>query len=55
MEDFKYFRQHMLVPDGKAYTSLNGVTKVPAPYRDNMESFWLVRYFNRVFCFHDEC
>ena len=41
---FKSFKQHMLIPDGEAYTSLNDVTKVPAPYRDNMESFWLVRY-----------
>ncbi|KAJ5956619.1 Glycoside hydrolase family 47 [Penicillium viridicatum] len=38
---FKSFKQHMLIPDGEAYTSLNDVTKVPAPYRDNMESFWL--------------
>ncbi|KAJ5171486.1 Glycoside hydrolase family 47 [Penicillium coprophilum] len=38
---FKSFKQHMLIPDGEAWTSLNDVTKVPAPYRDNMESFWL--------------
>ncbi|OQE08147.1 hypothetical protein PENVUL_c011G05959 [Penicillium vulpinum] len=38
---FKSFKQHMLIPDGEAYSSLSDVTKVPAPYRDNMESFWL--------------
>ncbi|KAJ5490460.1 hypothetical protein LT330_008507 [Penicillium expansum] len=40
-EIFQSFKKHMLIPDGEGYTSLNDVTKVPAPYRDSMESFWL--------------
>jgi mannosyl-oligosaccharide alpha-1,2-mannosidase len=27
----------------KGYTSVNDVNKIPPPFRDNMESFWLVR------------
>lgn len=42
-EMFKAFRKHTIVADGEGYTSLNDVTKVPPPQRDNMESFWLVR------------
>jgi mannosyl-oligosaccharide alpha-1,2-mannosidase len=42
-EIFKSFKKHMLVPSGEGYTSLNDVTKIPSPSRDNMESFWLVR------------
>ncbi|KAL4967297.1 glycoside hydrolase family 47 protein [Aspergillus stella-maris] len=40
-EIFKALRKHMVVKDGEGYTSLQDVTKVPAPQRDNMESFWL--------------
>ncbi|KAF3387458.1 Mannosyl-oligosaccharide 1,2-alpha-mannosidase [Penicillium rolfsii] len=42
-EMFKAFQKHMIVADGRGYTSLNDVTQVPPPQRDNMESFWLVR------------
>jgi len=37
---FESFMEHTAVEDG--FTSLDDVTKVPAPQRDNMESFWLV-------------
>jgi mannosyl-oligosaccharide alpha-1,2-mannosidase len=40
---FQAFQKHMIIADGEGYTSLNDVTKVPPPQRDNMESFWLVR------------
>ncbi|KAF8449861.1 glycoside hydrolase [Terfezia claveryi] len=36
---FESFMEHTAVEDG--FTSLDDVTKVPAPQRDNMESFWL--------------
>lgn len=49
-EIFKSFKEHMLAPDGEGYTSLNDVTKIPSPSRDNMESFWLVR--TRLFPLH---
>ncbi|KAE8353759.1 glycoside hydrolase [Aspergillus coremiiformis] len=42
-EIFKAFQKHTIVSDGEGYTSLQDVTKVPSPQRDNMESFWLVR------------
>ena len=42
-EIFKSFTNYTLIPDGEGYTSLDDVTEVPPPYRDNMESFWLVR------------
>lgn len=41
---FKAFQKHTIVNDSQGYTSLQDVTKVPPPQRDNMESFWLVRY-----------
>lgn len=47
---FRAFQKHTLVADGEGYTSLNDVTKVPPPQRDNMESFWLVR--TRIFYFY---
>ncbi|KAJ6108304.1 Glycoside hydrolase family 47 [Penicillium sp. IBT 18751x] len=40
-EIFKSFKEHMLVPSGEGYTSLDDVTTIPSPMRDNMESFWL--------------
>lgn len=39
---FEAFMKHAAVPDGGGFTSLDDVTKIPAPQRDNMESFWLV-------------
>ncbi|KAL4781237.1 glycoside hydrolase [Aspergillus varians] len=38
---FKAFQKHTIVSDSQGYTSLQDVTKVPPPQRDNMESFWL--------------
>ncbi|KAL4745271.1 hypothetical protein BDW72DRAFT_186887 [Aspergillus terricola var. indicus] len=38
---FKAFKKHMAVGNEGGYTSLQDVTKIPAPHRDNMESFWL--------------
>ncbi|KAJ5324528.1 Glycoside hydrolase family 47 [Penicillium atrosanguineum] len=40
-EIFKSFKEHMLVTSGEGYTSLDDVTTIPSPTRDNMESFWL--------------
>ncbi|KAL4793330.1 glycoside hydrolase [Aspergillus venezuelensis] len=40
-EILRAFKRHILVPGGEGYTSLQDVTKVPPPKRDNMESFWL--------------
>lgn len=42
-EIFKALQAHTLVSDWQGHTSLQDVTKVPAPQRDNMESFWLVK------------
>lgn len=41
-EIFKAFEKHTRPDDREGYTSLQDVTKIPAPQRDNMESFWLV-------------
>ena len=41
-EIFKSFKKHMFVTNGEGYTSLDDVTTIPSPMRDNMESFWLV-------------
>ncbi|KAF8477566.1 glycoside hydrolase [Kalaharituber pfeilii] len=38
---FKSFMEHSAVADGTGFTSLDDVTVVPSPQRDNMESFWL--------------
>nr|POF13810.1 mannosyl-oligosaccharide 1,2-alpha-mannosidase [Quercus suber] len=38
---FKAFQKHSMLLDGEGYTSLQDVTRVPSPRRDNMESFWL--------------
>lgn len=41
--------------EGKGYTSLADVTKVPPPRRDNMESYWLVslRFHGCIHCICD--
>lgn len=41
---FEAFQRHTVLDDGEGYTSLDNVNAVPPPRRDNMESFWLVRY-----------
>ncbi|KAF7169850.1 hypothetical protein CNMCM5623_002449 [Aspergillus felis] len=38
---FKAFQKHTIVSGSQGYTSLQDVTKVSPPQRDNMESFWL--------------
>lgn len=39
---FQAFREHTSVPLHGGFTSLHNVNQIPAPQRDNMESFWLV-------------
>ena len=39
---FKAFVEHTNVGGGSGFTSLDNVNAIPAPHRDNMESFWLV-------------
>ena len=41
-EMFSAFKKHTAIKNGGGYTSINDVTKLPPPSRDNMESFWLV-------------
>lgn len=41
-EMFENFVKHTIVENGGGFTSVNDVTIVPPPSRDNMESFWLV-------------
>ena len=41
---FEAFQKWTVVKDGTGYSSLNTVLHSPPPLRDNMESFWLVRY-----------
>jgi mannosyl-oligosaccharide alpha-1,2-mannosidase len=41
-EMFESFVEHTIVENGGGFTSVNDVTKIPPPSRDNMESFWLV-------------
>ncbi|KAL4968491.1 glycoside hydrolase family 47 protein [Aspergillus stella-maris] len=44
--------KHTLVSDGRGYTSLQDVTKIPLPKRNNMESFWLaetLKYLHLLF------
>ncbi|KAF2090783.1 glycoside hydrolase family 47 protein [Saccharata proteae CBS 121410] len=51
-EMFQSFVKHTLVEDGSGFTSINDVNRVPAPVRDNMESFWLaetLKYFYLLF------
>ena len=45
---FQAFQKHGLTEDGEGYTSLDDVNRVPAPRRDNTESFWLVSYVVRA-------
>jgi hypothetical protein len=44
-EMFEAFMNHTIVEDGGGFTSVDDVTVVPPPQRDNMESFWLVCSF----------
>ncbi|KAF3039983.1 mannosyl-oligosaccharide alpha-1,2-mannosidase [Didymella keratinophila] len=51
-EMFSAFMNHTRIEGGGGYTSVNDVTKVPPPNRDNMESFWLaetLKYFYLLF------
>ncbi|KAF2749309.1 glycoside hydrolase family 47 protein [Sporormia fimetaria CBS 119925] len=51
-EMFEAFTKHTMVENGGGFTSVNDVTKVPPPSRDNMESFWLaetLKYFYLLF------
>jgi hypothetical protein len=41
-EIFRAFTEYSTVEFGEGFSSLDDVTKVPPPRRDNMESFWLV-------------
>jgi mannosyl-oligosaccharide alpha-1,2-mannosidase len=52
-EMFEAFVKHTLVENGGGFTSVNDVTKIPPPSRDNMESFWLVSY-SLNFCYLEE-
>jgi mannosyl-oligosaccharide alpha-1,2-mannosidase len=40
---FQAFRKWTYAGLDKGYTSVNDVNRIPPPFRDNMESFWLVR------------
>ncbi|KAL4931318.1 glycoside hydrolase family 47 protein [Aspergillus undulatus] len=42
-ESLFIMHEHTAVSNGKGYTSLQDVTKIPPRKRDNMKSFWLVR------------
>lgn len=42
-EMFQSFVVHTALEDDGGFTSIDDVTKIPPPTRDNMESFWLVR------------
>ncbi|KAJ8112092.1 hypothetical protein OPT61_g5456 [Boeremia exigua] len=51
-EMFSAFVNHTVIEGGGGYTSVNDVTKIPPPSRDNMESFWLaetLKYFYLLF------
>lgn len=39
---FEAFVQHTALPNGKGFSSIGHVDKIPPPTRDNMESYWLV-------------
>lgn len=51
---FKSFETHTKLSDGSGYTSLQDVTKVPAPQRDNMESFWLSETLKYLYLLFDD-
>jgi hypothetical protein len=44
-EMFESFLKYTTVKDGQGFSSVNDVTTIPPPTRDNMESFWLVCCF----------
>lgn len=49
---FQAFVKHTLIEDGGGFSSVNDVTQIPPPARDNMESFWLaetLKYFYLLF------
>ncbi|KAB8337136.1 hypothetical protein FH972_021440 [Carpinus fangiana] len=53
---FEAFMEHTAVKNGGGFTSLDHVDKVPAPMRDNMESFWMaetLKYFYLLFSPND--
>jgi mannosyl-oligosaccharide alpha-1,2-mannosidase len=41
-EMFESFVKHTLLDDKSGFSSIGNVNQIPAPSRDNMESFWLV-------------
>jgi mannosyl-oligosaccharide alpha-1,2-mannosidase len=49
---FRAFQEHSRLQDGKGFTSLQDVTQVPPPRRDDMESFWLVSVPSACFAGH---
>ncbi|KAF2474985.1 mannosyl-oligosaccharide 1,2-alpha-mannosidase [Lindgomyces ingoldianus] len=49
---FESFVKHTIIENGGGFTSIDDVTVVPPPSRDNMESFWLaetLKYFYLLF------
>ncbi|KAF3006036.1 mannosyl-oligosaccharide alpha-1,2-mannosidase [Curvularia kusanoi] len=49
---FSAFLNHTAIEGGGGFTSVNDVTQIPPPSRDNMESFWLaetLKYFYLLF------
>lgn len=52
-EIFESFEKHTKTKDG-SYTSLGDVTKIPAPQRDNMESFWLAETLKYLYLLFDD-
>jgi len=43
-EIFQAFQRHAILDDREGYTSLDNVNANPPTRRDNMESFWLVKF-----------
>ena len=43
-EIFEAFVKHTAVEDGAGFSSIGDVNRIPPPTRDNMESFWPVRF-----------
>jgi len=51
-EMFESFVKHTLLDDKTGFSSIGNVNQIPAPSRDNMESFWLaetLKYFYLLF------
>jgi hypothetical protein len=48
---FDSFMKHTEAPDGAGYSSISDVNQIPPPMRDNMESFWPVRFLFPLFPF----